>query len=75
MTGWICSALCFLFFAVSLTAGEFAEDLARFNAALDRSWKKHQVTPAPAADDAVFFKRPLTPQEVRELYNAKGNWK
>ena len=27
------------------------------------------------ADDAVFFKRPLTPQEVRELYNAKGNWK
>ena len=57
MTGWICSALCFLLFAVSLTAGEFAEDLARFNAALERSWKKHQVTPAPVAGDAVFFRR------------------
>ena len=27
------------------------------------------------ADDLVIFKRPLTPQEAKELYNARGNWK
>ena len=27
------------------------------------------------ADDLVLFSRPLAPQEIKELFNAKGNWK
>ena len=42
---------------LSLNAGAFSGELARFNALLERSWKKHGVTPAPVVNDAAFYRR------------------
>lgn len=42
---------------LTLSAGEFPGELSRFNALLDRSWKKHKVTPAPVIGDGAFYRR------------------
>ncbi|MBE6386407.1 MAG: DUF1553 domain-containing protein [Lentisphaerae bacterium] len=41
----------------SLRGADFSEDLAEFNAELAKSWKKHDLIPAPVIDDAAFFRR------------------
>ena len=53
----ITSALLVTLLSISLAAEEFADSLADFNATLEKSWKRHNVTPAPVVGDAAFFRR------------------
>lgn len=53
----ITSALLVTLISFSLAAEEFADSLADFNATLEKSWKRHNVTPAPVVGDAAFFRR------------------
>ena len=51
----------FAFWAAAVTAlpaaGDFSEDLTAFNLTLEKSWKKHDIVPAPVIGDAAFLRR------------------
>ena len=41
----------------TLSAGSFSGEVAKFNECLERSWKKHGVTPGAVVTDEAFFRR------------------